>query len=312
MAERFGTLGDATLTRVLVPASGRIGGQRGLVIGAAVAVAALAITLVALLPEDPLPWLAWDSRTYWDAARATDPYANARVGEIGAYLYSPAFLQVLRPAAAVPWPLFLYLWAAAGVAVAWRLLGTGGLSAPWLVVLGVLALFDVWAGNINLFIAGAIVLGIRWPAAWGFVALTKVSPGLGVAWFAARREWGHLLVAVAVTAGIAAASALADPDAWRAWFGVLVSSNGVKELTGDLAIPAVVRFPVALLVAWWAGRTDRAWLLPVAVVLFLPVIWPNSLAILTASAALVRVRRTAAVGRRADRPHLAVAPARTT
>jgi hypothetical protein len=86
-----------------------------------------------------------------------------------------------------------------------------------------------------------------------------------------------------------------DPEAWQAWFGVLVSSNGVKELSGDLAIPAVVRFPVALVLAWWAGRTDRAWMLPIAVVLLLPVIWPNSLAILTASAALVYVRRSATV-----------------
>src|SRR5688500_20076191 len=61
-------------------------------------IGALALLLIILLPDASLPWLGWDSRTYWDAARAADPYANARVGDLGAYLYSPAFLQALRPA----------------------------------------------------------------------------------------------------------------------------------------------------------------------------------------------------------------------
>jgi len=315
MAVRGSAFGDAARKRVVAPVAGpmvehaRTLARARPVVVLTIAALALALTLVALLPENGLPWLAWDSRTYWDAARAADPYANARVGEIGAYLYSPAFLQAVQPAALLPWPLFLYLWAVAGVAVTWKLLGSGQLSRPWLVVLALLALFDVWAGNVNLFIAGAIVVGLRWPAAWGFMALTKVTPGLGVAWFAARREWRNLLVAVGATAAVVAGSAIVDPGAWQAWFGVLVSSNGVKELSGDLAIPAVVRFPVALVMAWWAGRTDRAWLLPIAVVLLLPVIWPNSLAILTACAALVHVRRSTAAGAATATPALARARA---
>jgi hypothetical protein len=257
------------------------------VAGALGGVGALAVVLAVFLPQDPLPWLAWDARTYWDAARAGDPYADAAVGTIGAYLYSPAFLQLLRPIATMPWPAFLFGWAAATVAVAWALLSGHGLHPRWLVPLGMLALLDVWAGNINVFLAGAVVVGLRWPAAWSFVALTKVSPGLGVVWFVARGEWRNLGIAVAATAGVALASALVDPPAWRDWFSVLLASNEVTELNGDLAIPALVRFPVALALTWWGARTDRAWVVPIAVVLLLPVIWPNGLAILVGCAALL-------------------------
>ena len=260
---------------------------------AAAALAALAVVLAVLLPEEGLPWLAWDSRTYWEAARADDPYANARVGDIGAYLYSPAFLQVLLPAA-LPWPIFLYVWAAATVAVAWWLLAGRGLPRRWLIPLAGLALLDVWAGNINVFIAAAVVLGLRWPAAWSLLALTKVSPGLGVVWFAARGEWRHLATAVGVTAAIAVISLLLDPDGWRTWISVLISNNEVENLSGNLPIMAAIRFPVALALAWWGARSDRPWVMPIAVLLLLPVIWPNGFAILVGCAARFRVRQASA------------------
>lgn len=288
MAVRATRAGDVARARPIRRAAGRLPNHGRAIPIAVTAGAALAVVLAVLLPEEGLPWLAWDSHTYWEAARAADPYANAQVGEMGAYLYSPAFLQLLLPAVYLPWPLFLYLWAAATVAVAWRLLARRGLPLRWLVPLAALALMDVWAGNINVFIAAAVVLGLRWPGAWSFLALTKVSPGLGVVWFAARGEWRQLAAAVAVTAGIAIISALLDPDAWRTWFAVLVSNNEVEHLNGNLPIMAAIRFPVALVLAWWGGRTDRPWVMPIAVLLLLPVIWPNGFAILIGCAALLR------------------------
>jgi hypothetical protein len=310
MAVRATGAGDAARVRQVRRAPAGIPGHGRPLWVAAAALAALAVVLAVLLPEHGLPWLAWDSHTYWEAARAVDPYENARVGDIGAYLYSPAFLQLLVPAVLLPWPIFLYLWAAATVAVAWRLLARRGLPRRWLVPLAALAFLDVWAGNINVFIAAAVVLGLRWPGAWSFLALTKVSPGLGVVWFAARGEWRHLATAVGVTVAIATISALLDPDAWRTWISVLISNNQVENLSGDLPIMAAIRFPVALALAWWGGRSDRPWVMPIAVLLLLPVIWPNGFAILIGCAALVRLPqssrhdaerppRTAAVGRAA-------------
>ena len=47
--------------------------------------------------------------------------------------------------------------------------------------------------------------------------------------------------------------------------------------------PLVVRLPIAALLAYWAGRTGRAWVVPIAVFLALPILWLQGLAILTAS-----------------------------
>ena len=38
---------------------------------------------------------------------------------------------------------------------------------------------ELFHGNVHLFMAVAIVVGFRFPAAWAFVTLTKVSPGVG-------------------------------------------------------------------------------------------------------------------------------------
>ena len=40
---------------------------------------------------------------------------------------------------------------------------------------------EINAGNIQILLALAIVLGFRWPATWAFVLLTKVTPGIGAA-----------------------------------------------------------------------------------------------------------------------------------
>lgn len=47
---------------------------------------------------------------------------------------------------------------------------------------------DVVRGNIHTLLAIATVLGFRHPAAWTAVLLTKVTPGVGLVWFAVRRE----------------------------------------------------------------------------------------------------------------------------
>jgi hypothetical protein len=66
---------------------------------------------------------------------------------------------------------------------------------------------------------------------------------------------------------------------------------------GSVPVPLLLRLPVAILVIAWAARTDRAWLLPVGVLLAMPVIWWGSLAILTATVALRRDRIEAHVDR---------------
>ena len=51
---------------------------------------------------------------------------------------------------------------------------------------------EINAANINFPMGLAIVAAFRWPALWAFPLLTKVTPGVGVLWFAVRREWRAL------------------------------------------------------------------------------------------------------------------------
>jgi hypothetical protein len=59
---------------------------------------------------------------------------------------------------------------------------------------------ELYHGNIHLLLAAAIGLGLRYPWTWAFVLLTKVTPGVGLIWFAVRREWRQLGIALGVTA----------------------------------------------------------------------------------------------------------------
>jgi hypothetical protein len=229
-----------------------------------------------------------DARAYWSAARVTMYQAEA--GTYGAYLYSPAFLQLLSPILSLPWQQFLAAWT--GLLMATLLLLTG----PVLFVFALpLAFFEIWGGNIHLLLAAAIVLGFRWPATWSFVLLTKVTPGIGLLWFAVRREWRSLAIALAATAAIVAGSWLIDPRLWQGWIELLLREAGSPPPPGSVGIPLVVRLPIAAAIVVYAALTDRRWLVPVGAMVGLPVLWWGSLSMLLGSVALERRRIETAV-----------------
>ena len=79
-------------------------------------------------------------------------YGDAGAGVLGAYLYSPAFAQLVTPLVALPWNVFLAIWTAMLLAAyGW----TVRLAAlPLLLFLPVPA--DLATGNVHLFYAAAI------------------------------------------------------------------------------------------------------------------------------------------------------------
>jgi hypothetical protein len=105
--------------------------------------------------------------------------------------------------------------------------------------------------------------------------LTKVTPGVGLLWFAVRREWRSLGIALGVTAGLLLVTAPLVP----AWLGSLAANQGY---TGPgyftVMVPLLPRLAAAALLVAWGARTDRAWVLPVAVTIAVPVLWFNALA----------------------------------
>ena len=130
--------------------------------------------------------------------------------------------------------------------------------------------------------AVAIVVGFRWPAAWALVLLTKVTPGIGLLWFAVRREWRSLGIALGATARSSPSRTSMMPWAWADWVSVLTSIAGRNGTWAAVPIPLLVRLPVAVAVVVWGARTDRRWTVPVASMLALPALWYGGLTMLLA------------------------------
>jgi glycosyl transferase family 87 len=221
---------------------------------------------------------AVDAHAYW-AANPLDPYSNAALSDFDAYFYSPAFTQAIWPLHWLQWPIFAGLWTAT-IVVAFR-----WLSDLWLglVILLPPVFIEIAMGNIHAFIAIAIVLGFRWPATWAFVLLTKVTPGVGVLWFVVRREWRQLAIVLGATAAIVAMSFAIKPSLWAEWIDVLANRSGGPNTAGLWgAIPLVVRLPAAAVIVVFAARTDRRWLVPIAAIVAMPVVWPNAYSVAVA------------------------------
>ena len=246
-------------------------------------VAAVAGWLAIVLLTEPFgrEWgTGQDARAYWSSA-LSDPYRFSSWGEHGAYLYSPAFLQLVSPLALLPWQAFVGAWCALSIVALRALTGS-----RWLALGVAVAAMELAGGNISLLLAAAIVAGFRWPAAWAFVLLTKVTPGIGLLWFALRGEWRSLAIALVATLAVVAASVLLLPGAWGEWLTVLGRNAGRDGTWAAVPLPLWARLPVAAAIVAWGARTDRRWTVPVAAMLALPALWYGSLAMLLAVLAL--------------------------
>jgi hypothetical protein len=223
--------------------------------------------------------LGYDAWSYWFSDLETR-YTLAEAGpyELGAFRYAPPIGLIVAPLGALPWWIYLSGWTALALGcLAWL----GRARTMLLLAVPVIAL-ELYHGNIHLLMAAAIVLGFRHPAAWSLVLLSKVTPGVALLWFAARREWRALAVAVGATAAVAAVSALLVPHLWTAWLATLVSSAGTPA-EFSLPPPLPVRLAASAALVWWGARTDRPWTVGVAATLSLPHLWPHGLAMAVAA-----------------------------
>ncbi len=221
-----------------------------------------------------------DAYCYWFPS-LSDPYARSDWTDPIAYVYSPAFLQLLEPIRALPWQAYLAVWTAILLGAAFVLTGR-----KWFAVGVVLGLMELAGGNIHLLLAAAMVLGFRWPATWALVLLTKITPGIGLLWFVVRGEWRQLSIALGATALVVTVSFVTMPDAWVQWAGVLTRIAGRDGTWAAVPIPFLVRLPFAIALVVWGARTNRRWTVPVAGMLALPALWYGGLAMLLAVIAL--------------------------
>lgn len=225
-----------------------------------------------------------DAQAYWGADLA-DPYSGPAAGLPGAYLYSPAFLQAFAPLRLLPWDAFMALWLAAElVALAWLISPLGALA----LLAFPPALSEVLIGNIHIFLAVALVVSIRHPAAWTLAMLTKPTLGVGVMWYAARREWRALAMALGATLLLAVLSFALSPELWFAWVERLRGA----ETRGGIAwsIFLGIRLLLAVALVGYAGWRKRPAFLPVALYLALPIPWLEGLTLLAAAPRLAQQR----------------------
>jgi Glycosyltransferase family 87 len=240
-----------------------------------------------------------DARAYW-AIDLSDPYARGEVGGEDAFLYSPAFAQLMWPLTLLPWQVFAGLWAALNLgALVW--MAGPAIAGLLLITPGSPVIDEVGTGNIHLMIGAAIVLGFRWPVAWALPLLTKVTPGVGVLWFAGARRWRSLAIAIGSALAIVAVSFVIAPSMWFDWLDVL-TGNVDRPIPTEIAIipgPLWARTAVAGFVAVVGGWRGWRWTVPVAATLALPVPWSSGLSVLVALIALARadLKRTAAEDR---------------
>ena len=247
-------------------------------VGLVVAVVVWGLVVVFAEPWGRLWGTGQDARCYYQATLA-DPYLHSAWNDPIAYVYSPAFLQLVSPLTALPWQAFMAVWTALLIGAVRFLTG------PRLLAAGLLFPFtamEVAGGNVSLPLAWAIVLGFRWPGTWALVLLTKITPGIGLLWFAVRGEWRSLAIALGATAAIAAISWLTIPDAWPRWLDVISANAGKGGTWASVPIPLVIRLPAAVALVVWGARTNRRWTVPVASMLALPALWYGGISMLLA------------------------------
>ena len=110
-----------------------------------------------------------DAHAYWLAGRTPHPY-GPRPGANDAYLYSPVFAQLVKPVAALPWPVFRLMWVAVeGAAYTWLL---WPLPIRWRLLAGLWCVPALFIGNIYGVLGVSLVLGMRrHPSAWAYPLL---------------------------------------------------------------------------------------------------------------------------------------------
>jgi hypothetical protein len=185
------------------------------------------------------------------------------------YNYSPAFELVIGWGRLLPFDVFVAIFRAILlVTLVWF---AGPLTLLVLFLPPVAT--EVNAANIQFLLAAAIVLSFRkpewWALTWAFVLLTKVSPGVGLLWFALRKEWHKLAWAIGFTVSVVILTFGIWPDRWFGWIRLLTA--GSPPPVSPYFLSVWVRLPFAIgfvvLGAWRGWR----WPVVVAGTLALPV-----------------------------------------
>jgi hypothetical protein len=237
-----------------------------------------------------------DAATYYGIDMG-DMYGDWRLGASDAYQYAPLFAQLTWPLRQLPFDAYVAVVRGLSlIAVAW-------LAGPFTAVVIFLppVASEINAGNINLFLAVAVALGLRYPAAWAAVLLTKVTPGVGLLWFVVRRRWRSLGIALVTTALVAGGSFVIAPEQWLAWGNLLITNRGLSTASFPYYLELWVRLPLAVSIILVAGTWGRWWPVAIATTIAAPSLYFPTQAIATGALPGLREDAWAALERRLEK-----------
>jgi hypothetical protein len=262
-----------------------------------------------------------DAYQYWLNIRGTPLYITALSNAPHGFLYAPAIAQVMMPIVALPWPVYYAIWLAIlTAALFW-------MARPWLALVLFALVFvstgffillvprhALSSGNLALLMSLAVVAGFRWPSAYSFLLLTKITPAIGLLWFLVRQEWRNLAIALGTTAVIVAVSYVFSPNLWADWLTDIRNNSTYPEPGFAYhVLPLLPRLVIAAAMTVVAARFNARWVIPIAAFIALPYIWDTSLIMLVAVVPLLRNDKWTQPGERprffeARRPSPSVAP----
>jgi hypothetical protein len=215
-----------------------------------------------------------DALLYWNTD-LNHLYGTVWAENAGAFfVYPPPLAQVMVLIRPLGWSLYIAIWtfvlfaATAYAGRGWALL---------LVLIGI-ALFPFAGfdqpvahpllypliGNLQPLLAALVILGFRYPGTWSAIILTKIGPGVGVLWFAFRREWRSFGIAMAWTAAIALVSFVLAPGLWLQFAQFAFTNVDTPSPNAVVPIPFSVRLAMSVALLWWGARTNRRWTVPIA------------------------------------------------
>jgi hypothetical protein len=204
-------------------------------------------------------------------------------GQDTAYVYSPAFAQILGPLGGLSYPAFEVVWTMLAAVALYAI------AREWTPI--ALVIVGAELGN-NIFVLLALVVafGERRPALWAFALLTKPTLGVCLLWFVLRRQWAKLGEALALTAVIAGLSALVAPVLWGEWIAILAQNHSAWGMIIPLPLPE--RLVIAAVIVIIAAGRGWPVLLPLAALFALPSVSMNAPAMLVACIPLaIRARK---------------------
>lgn len=248
-----------------------------------------------------------DAFLYWQASHVGYP-----TQAVAGFVYPPPAYLVMEVFGRLPYEVFYAGWLALlMVAMCWLL-------GPVLFVVAIVPGFLGWhylaSGNVGVLIAVGIVMSFRSPRWQAIPLLTKVTTGMGLVWWVARREWRPLGVALGFTGAVCLASFVIDPALWPQWFAAIrlnVAATPADEGFSLTQVPFLARLVVAGgLVALGAWRNQR-WVVPIAATYAIGWIGDTTLIVALGSVKLLREDLAIALGPSGERGVVRPRPARS-